>query len=57
MLDILTLPEIARLLRCTIDTARRVPRTELPVYRGSGRARLYLRDDLRHYLRQRRILT
>lgn len=53
--DILSLPEVALILRCTEDTARRIPRSELGVYLGPGRARLYLRDDIKHYLRQRRI--
>ncbi len=35
---------------------RRVPRDQLPVYRGPGRSNLYLREDLRRYVRSRRIL-
>ncbi len=54
--DILTVQEAARILRCRVDTLRRVPRDQLPVYRGPGRSNLYLREDLRQYVRSRRIL-
>lgn len=54
--DVLSLNEVAIILRCTRDTVRRIPRDELYVYRGPGRARLYLREDLKRYLRQRRIV-
>ncbi len=53
--DILTVEEAARILRCTVDTLRRIPRDQLPVYRGPGRKNLYLREDLMQFLRARQI--
>ncbi len=54
--EILAIEEAACILRCTVDTLRRVPRDQLPVYRGPGRSNLYLREDLKQFLRSRRIL-
>src|SRR5581483_7003252 len=54
-LQILDVYQVALLLRCSVDQARRVPRSDLPVYRGPGRARLYLADDLMRFVRSRRI--
>ena len=53
--DVLTIEDVALLFRCSVDTARRIPKDELPVYRGPGRSRLYLREDLITYLKSRRI--
>lgn len=53
--EFLTVEDVARLLRSTVDTIRRIPKEDLPVYRGPGRPNLYLRDDLKIFLRQRRI--
>ena len=55
-LEILAIEEAACILRCTVDTLRRVPRDQLPVYRGPGRSNLYLREDLKQFVRSRRIL-
>jgi hypothetical protein len=49
--DILVVEDVARILRCTVDTARRIPRDQLPAYPGPGRHRLYLREDVRAYVR------
>ncbi len=54
--EIFTIEEAARILRCTVDTLRRIPKDELPVYRGPGRSNLYLREDLKQFVRSRRIL-
>lgn len=54
--EILAIEEAACILRCTVDTLRRVPRDQLPVYRGPGRSNLYLREDLKQFVRSRRIL-
>ena len=48
--DILTVNDVAALLRCAVDTARRIPSDQLPVYRV-GKRNLYLRDDVFRYLR------
>ncbi len=50
--DILVVEDVARLLHCTVDTARRIPRDQLPAYPGPGRHRLYLREDLVAYIRR-----
>ena len=54
-LDILVIEDVACLLHCSIDTLRRVPKEELPVYRGPGRKHLYLRQDIIQFVRCRRI--
>lgn len=48
---ILTIDDLAWLLRSSVDTVRRIPRDRLPAYRGPGRYRLYFLDDLRLYVR------
>lgn len=53
--DILTVDQVAKLLRCSVDTVRRIPREELPAYQGPGKWVLYLRADLIQYLRQRQV--
>jgi hypothetical protein len=55
--DILSLEETSRILRCTVDTLRRIHRDELPVFRGPGRGNLYLREDVIEFVRSRRIVT
>jgi hypothetical protein len=49
--DILVVEDIARILRCTVDTARRIPRDQLRSICGPGRRRLYLREDVLAYVR------
>ena len=51
---ILTVDQIAVLLRCSVDQARRIPRTELPAYQGPGKYVLFFRDEVTSYLRNRR---
>lgn len=52
--DILTLPAVARLLRCSEDSLRRIPDDELPIYRV-GKANLYLREDVLRFVRSKRV--
>ena len=54
--DILVTEDVASMLHCAVDTVRRIPRDELPVYRGPGRYNLYLREDLIRYVRTRRVI-
>ena len=51
--DILVVEDVARILRCTVDTARRIPRDQLRSISGPGRRQLYLREDVIHYVRSR----
>lgn len=52
--DVLTIEEVSILLRCAVDTVRRIPREELPIYRV-GRENLYLREEIIRYVRSRRV--
>jgi hypothetical protein len=52
--EVLVIEDVARMLRCAIDTAKRIPRNELPSCRSPGRRVLYLRSDVLNYLRSRR---
>ncbi len=54
-MEIMAKEEVARILRCSPDTLSRVPKSELPVYRGPGRCNLYLLEDIKRYLKSRRI--
>jgi hypothetical protein len=49
--DILVVEDVARILRCTVDTARRILRDQLRSTCGPGRRRLYLREDVLAYVR------
>jgi hypothetical protein len=51
--DILVVEDVARILRCTADTARRIPRDQLRSISGPGRRQLYLREDVIAYVRSR----
>lgn len=51
--DVLTVEQVAVVLRCSVDQARRIPRTELPAYRGPGKYVLFFREDVLSYLRSR----
>ena len=53
-LDILSIEEVSRLIRCAVDTVRRIPRDRLPVYRP-GKRNLYLREDVIRYVRSCRV--
>jgi len=48
---VLVVDDVARILRCTVDTARRINRELLPSYPGPGRPRLYLYEDVISYIR------
>ena len=50
--DLLSVQEVATVLRCSEDTVRRIPRTALPVYRV-GKAKLYFREDVLAFVRKR----
>lgn len=52
--DVLSLPEVSAMLRCSEDTLRRVPWDELPVYRV-GKSNLYLREEVIAFLRAHRL--
>ena len=52
--DLLGIEQAARLMRCSVDTLRRVPSEELPVYRV-GRENLYLREEIIRFVRSRRV--
>lgn len=52
--DVLTIEEVSQLLRCSVDTVRRIPLEELPVYRV-GRHNLYLKEEVIRFLRTRRV--
>ncbi len=56
MSEILNADEAAEILRCKVDTLRRISKDELPVYNGPGRCNLYLMEDIKYFLRSRRIL-
>ncbi len=48
----LVIEQVAWLLCCSIDQARRIPRDELPAYRGPGKRLLYLREDVLRYMKK-----
>ncbi len=54
--DILSISDVSDLLCCSVDTVRRIPHDELPVYRV-GKSNLYLRDELIAFVRTRRVKT
>ena len=52
--DLLSVQEVASALRCSEDTARRIPRAALPAYRV-GKANLYFREDVLAFVRSRSV--
>lgn len=48
-LEALDIRQVAGLLRCTVDTARRIPRRELPAYRV-GKRLVFRRSEVLGYL-------
>lgn len=50
--DLLDIQQAAAFLHCSVDTLRRVPRPQLPVYRP-GRHNLYFRRDLVAFARSK----
>jgi hypothetical protein len=53
--DILDIRDAAKILRCSVDKVRRIPKEDLAVFDGPGRANLYLREHLIEYVQQFRI--
>jgi hypothetical protein len=53
--DILVIEEVAFICRASVYSIRRIPKEDLPVYRGLGRRNIYLREDLKRYIKLRRI--
>ena len=47
--DILTVEGVAKLLHCTVDTVRRIPKSALPARSGPGKHVLYLRSEVLQY--------
>jgi hypothetical protein len=52
--DVLGIAEVALMMRCSVDTVRRIPHDELPVYRV-GRENLYFREDVVRFVRTRHV--
>ena len=50
--DRLVVEQVAWLLCCSVDQARRIPRDELPAYQGPGKRLLYLREDVLRYMKK-----
>jgi len=51
---ILSVEDVAAVLRCSVDTVRRIPMDELASYDGPGRGVLYQMEDVQHYLHGRK---
>lgn len=49
--DILTVEGVAKLLHCTIDKVRRIPKSALSARRSVGKHFLYLRSEVIEYVR------
>lgn len=52
-MDVLDIEQLAALLRCSVDHARRIPRRELPASRV-GKKLLFLREDALAYIKRKR---
>lgn len=52
--DVLTIEGVSALLRCSVDTVRRISPDDLPVYRV-GKCNLYLREEVIRFVRSRRV--
>lgn len=52
--DLLSLEDLSRILLCSIDTIRRIPAEDLPVYR-IGKSNLHFRDEVLRFVRSRRV--
>ena len=48
--DVLDVLEVAAMLRCSVDTVRRIPDASLPSRVGPGKCVLYLRTDVILYV-------
>ena len=49
--DILEIEDVARILRCSVDKVRRIPKTELVARTGPGKKLLYHRADILDYFK------
>lgn len=49
--DILTVEGVAKLLHCSVDKVRRIPKSALPARRSVGKHVLYLRSEVLEYVR------
>ena len=49
--DILEIEDVAKILRCSVDKVRRIPKTELVARTGPGKKLLYHRADIRNYFK------
>src|SRR5689334_11413663 len=49
---LLFVDEVAEMLGCSVDQARRIPRDQLPARRGPGKLLLYLQEDVLRYVRE-----
>lgn len=49
--DILGIVEVAAMLRCSIDTVRRIPDVALPSRVGPGKCVLYLKEDVLRFVK------
>jgi hypothetical protein len=52
--DVLVVDQVAHVMRCSVDTVRRIPRSDLPYHRP-GKHNLYFREDVLRYVRSRRV--
>ena len=48
--ELLAIGQVARMLRCSADHVRRIPKSHLPAYRP-GKENLYFLDDVLAYVR------
>lgn len=51
---VLSINDVAAVLRCSVDTVRRIPMDELASYDGPGRGILYKLEDVQDYLWKRK---
>ncbi len=51
---ILSVEDVAAVLRCSVDTVRRIPVEELSSYDGPGRGILYHMEEVQTYLRRQK---
>ncbi|MBF0382081.1 MAG: helix-turn-helix domain-containing protein [Magnetococcales bacterium] len=51
--DFLTVDEVAQLFDCAVRSVKNIPHDQLPSYPGPGRRKIYLREDLKIYLRNK----
>lgn len=52
--DVISIHGVAKILFCSVQSARNIPTDELTRYLGPGRPRLYFREDVMRYARERK---